>query len=49
MRFPNSIGAATRRYSDTPYIQDKFLVRHVVSPTTQISYTYEYRVRQSKN
>ena len=27
---------------------DKFLVRHGVSPTTQISYTYEYRMRQSK-
>ena len=28
---------------------DKFLVRHGVSPTTQISYTYVYRVRQSQN
>ena len=27
---------------------DKFLVRHGVSPTTQISYTYDYRMRQSK-
>ena len=27
---------------------DKFLVRHGVSPATQISYTYEYRMRQSK-
>ena len=27
---------------------DKFLVRHGVSPTTQISYTYECRMRQSK-
>ena len=27
---------------------DKFLVRHGVSPTTHISYTYEYRMRQSK-
>ena len=27
---------------------DKFLVRHGVSPTTQISYTYEYRMPQSK-
>ena len=27
---------------------DKFLVRHGVSPTTQSSYTYEYRMRQSK-
>ena len=27
---------------------DKFLVRHDVSPTTQISYTYEDRMRQSK-
>ena len=27
---------------------DKFLVRHGVSPTTQISYTYGYRMRQSK-
>ena len=27
---------------------DKFLVRHGVSPTTKISYTYEYRMRQSK-
>ena len=26
---------------------DKFLVRHGVNPTTQISYTYEYRMRQS--
>ena len=27
---------------------NKFLVRHGISPTTQISYTYEYRMRQSK-
>ena len=27
---------------------DKFLVRHGASPTTQISHTYEYRMRQSK-
>ena len=27
---------------------DNLLVRHGFSPTTQISYTYEYRMRQSK-
>ena len=44
----NSICTGTRRFSETPLIR-QVLVRHGVSPTTQISYTYEYyRMRQSK-
>ena len=47
MQVSNSIWTGTRRYSDRRKF-DKFLVWQGVSPITQISYTYEYRMCQSK-